>query len=616
MIDFELFHFLRPQWFVALLPLALLIWFLFFRKGAQSNWEAVVDERLLPHILVRGTGRARRTAMILTVAGGLLGIVALAGPAWDKLPQPVFTSQDALVIALDLTRSMDASDVSPSRLERARYKISDILDQRREGQTALLVYAGEAFTVTPLTDDAETIRSQLTALDTGIMPVTGNRTDKAVSLALDLLKQGGMRRGHVLLITDDATRNSAGDSVAVLRNEGYRLSVLGVGTLHGAPVLLPDGGFLQDRDGGIVIPILDEGALRGIADSGGGIYVRLTKDDQDTGRLSGFFSGVQPGGEQAGTDITADVWREQGPWLVLCLLPLVVLLFRRGYVLALALLLLPQSEPVFALDWGDLWLRRDQQGQRAMDARDYAVAAELFDDPAWKAAAQHRAGNYPGALDSLEPLDDAQSNYNRGNALARLGRYHEAIAAYDRTLAEQPQHADALFNKGLLEKELERQQLQQQQQDRQSQQDQQQDGQQSQEQQQSQQQQSQEQQQDRQQGQEQQNNQHADGDQQQEPPQSRQPEQRPDRTGRNEPSGPDNQQQAEQQQQQEQGGSAQEEDVQQQLAHPNSAEEQQATEQWLRRIPDDPSGLLRRKFRYQYQRRDYDRKEYQDEQTW
>ena len=295
---------------------------------------------------------AAHAALVLTVAGGLLGIVALAGPAWNKLPQPVFTSQDALVIALDLTLSMDANDVSPSRLERARYKISDILDQRREGQTALLVYAGEAFTVTPLTDDAETIRSQLKALGTGIMPVTGNRTGKAVTLALDLLKQAGMRRGHVLLITDDATPASAGDSVALLRNEGYRLSVLGVGTRHGAPVLLPDGGFLQDRDGEIVIPVLDEGALRGLAGSGGGIYVRLTKDDQDTRQLTGFFSEAQAAGEQAGAEISADVWREQGPWLVLCLLPLVALLFRRGYVLALALLLFPLPEPVVCAGLG------------------------------------------------------------------------------------------------------------------------------------------------------------------------------------------------------------------------------------------------------------------------
>ena len=606
MIDLELFHFLRPQWLIALLPLALLTWFMFFRKGAQSNWEAVVDKGLLPYILVRGARKSRRAAIILTVTGGLLGIVALAGPAWNKLPQPVFTSQDALVIALDLTLSMDASDVSPSRLERARYKISDILDQRPEGQTALLVYSGAAFTVTPLTDDGETIRSQLKALDTGIMPVSGNSTGKAVTLALDLLKQAGMRRGHVLLITDDATPASTGDSVALLRNEGYRLSVLGVGTRHGAPVLLPDGGFLQGRDGEIVIPVLDEGALRGLAGSGGGIYVRLTKDDQDTRQLTGFFSEAQAAGEQAAAEISADVWREQGPWLVLCLLPLVALLFRRGYVLALALLLFPLPEPVSALDWDDLWLRGDQQGQRAMDARDYAAAAELFDDPAWKAAAQHRAGDYQGALDSLEPLADAESNYNRGNALARLGRYHEAIAAYDRTLAERPDHADANYNKELLEKELERQQQQQQQQeqnqDQESQQEQQQAGRQPQE---------------GQQGQDQRDRQQA--GQGQQPDESRSPQagDRQQQADRNEARQPEQGEQAQRQQQPEQGEQAQDDGAQQQPAQTGdtrSAEEQQATEQWLRRIPDDPSGLLRRKFLYQYQQRNYEQD--RERQTW
>ena len=605
MIDLELFHFLRPQWFAALLPLALLLWFLFFRKGAHSNWETVVDERLLPHVLIKGARAKRRTAFILTATGGLLGIIALAGPVWEKLPQPVFSAQDALVIALDLTRSMDATDVSPSRLERARYKIRDILDQRREGQTALLVYAGEAFTVTPLTDDSETIKSQLNALDTGIMPVTGNRTDKALARALDLLKQAGMGRGHVLLISDEADPDTAGASVDRLREEGYRLSVLGTGTRHGTPVLLPDGGFLKGADGEIVIPVLDEGGLRRLTASGGGIYVRLTKDDRDTRLLAGTFSTVQPDAEAAGAEITADVWREQGPWLVLCLLPLAALLFRRGYILALALVLVSPPEAVYALDWEDLWLRQDQQGQRAMDAGDFATAAELFADPAWKAAAQHRAGDYQGAIDSLEQLDDAQSNYNTGNALARLGRYHEAIAAYDRTLAQQPDHADAKFNRDLLEKELERQQSQQQQ-DRQGQQ---------------QDRERQQQQQEQQQGQERQDNQQAGQEQQR---QNREQQRR--QADRNEPSEQDREELAQQQQDRQQEGERQDMKAELEQAPPDeiqslpprkrgeqarrddlrTAEEQQAIDQWLRRIPDDPSGLLRRKFRYQYQQRDYE----------
>ncbi len=592
MIDLELFHFLRPQWFAALLPLAFLIWFLFFRKGAHSNWETVVDERLLPHVLITGVRRKRRMAFVLTVAGGLLGIIALAGPVWEKLPQPVFSAQDALVIALDHTRSMDAADVSPSRLERARYKIRDILDQRQEGQTALLVYSGEAFTVTPLTDDGETIKSQLNALDTDIMPVTGNRTDKALTRALELLKQAGMGRGHVLLISDEADPDTAGASVERLREEGYRLSILGVGTRHGTPVLLPDGGFLKGGDGEIVIPVLDEDGLRRLAASGGGIYVRLTKDDQDTGLLTGAFSTAQPDGEAAAADITADVWREQGPWLVLCLLPLAALLFRRGYILALALVLLSPPEAVYALDWEDLWLRQDQQGQRAMDAGDFAAAAELFADPAWKAAAQHRAGDYQGAIDALEQLDDAQSNYNTGNALARLGRYHEAIAAYDRTLAQQPDHADAKFNRELLEQELERQQSQQQQnRDRQ--------------QQQGQDQQDTEQQQDSQQSGQEQPRTAQTGDERSEqdegkqaqPQQAGAQDERQDMKAEQQPAPADDMQ--EQAPPDEIQGQARSDDL-------RTAEEQQAVDQWLRRIPDDPSALLRRKFRYQYQQRDYE----------
>ena len=609
----ELFHFLRPHWFIALLPLALLLWFLFFRKGAQSNWETVVDERLLPHLLSKGAPGTRRAALLLSASGGLLGILALAGPVWEKLPQPVFIAQEALVIALDLTRSMDANDVSPSRLERARYKISDLLDQRQEGQTALLVYAGDAFTVTPLTDDVATIRSQLNALETSIMPAPGNRTDKAITLALDLLRQGGMGHGHILLITDEVNPDIAGAGVARLRGEGYRLSVLGVGTRHGAPVLLPDGGFLQGQDGAIVIPVLAEDDLRELAGAGGGMYVRVSKDDADVGRLNRFFADAQPQGEQAGAEITADVWREQGPWLVLCLLPLAALLFRRGYVLGL-LLLLPMTDTAHALDWEQLWLRKDQQGQRAMVAQDYTGAVELFDDPAWKAAAQHRAGDYQGAVDSLTPRDDAQSSYNRGNALARLGRYPEAIAAYQHTLAEQPEHADAKFNKELLEQALKQQQQQQQQQ---QQGEQEQDAQ-------------QDQQQDQQQPPQQPHQQEAgdDGEQQtegaeqqaenEELQQPQQPRQEP--AGQNEASASNQEQQEQQEQQQErrqQGEQARQQNAEQalaQAAEQKTAEQQQATEQWLRRIPDDPSALLRRKFRYQYQQREYE--ESRDDQTW
>lgn len=602
MIDFELFHFLRPQWFLALLPLALLLWLLFFRKQGSRGWEAVCDERLLPHILIRKPGQARRVSLALTALGGLLAVAALAGPAWEKLPQPVFTAGDALVIALDLTRSMDAGDVSPSRLERARFKIRDLMEKRSEGQTALLAYAGEAFVVTPLTDDVETIKSQLNALEPAIMPALGNRPDKAVDLSMNLLRQAGMRQGHLLLLTDEADVEVAGESVGGLRDEGYRLSVLGVGTSHGVPVPLPDGGFLKGPNGEIVIPVLDEKPLRQLAALGGGRYVRLTKDDSDVALLTDYFSGPSYGDEQVATKLEADVWREQGPWLVLCLLPLAALLFRRG---VLALLLVSGPGAVDAFDWDSLWLRNDQQGRRAMEAQNYEEAAELFKAPAWKSSAQYRAGNYQGALEALEGLNDVESHYNRGNSLARLGRYPEALAAYDRALAEAPEYADAQFNKELVEQELERQQAQQQQTRQQDQ--------------------GQEENKDSQQPQEDGGQQAAASEGQAEQSQESRPEQgqepgqeaprQPEQT--QEPARQAENQPPQQQEAQQSPGRQQAEQDDRQLARNESLtpdEEQQAVEQWLRRIPDDPSGLLRRKFLYQYQQRRYQLEE--DEKTW
>ncbi|MEE8320761.1 MAG: VWA domain-containing protein, partial [Gammaproteobacteria bacterium] len=203
MIDFSQFHFLRPLWLLALIPLIIVIWMLAVRKLGSRSWETVCDAELLPFILIGRSIQTRRWSLGLIGSCGLLAILSLAGPTWEQLPQPVFQSQSALVIALDLSRSMEASDIKPSRLERARFKIADLLKLRQEGQTALLVYAGEAFTVTPLTDDTKTIASQLPALTTLMMPAHGSDAGRALKKSEELLKQAGMGEGHILLVTDE-----------------------------------------------------------------------------------------------------------------------------------------------------------------------------------------------------------------------------------------------------------------------------------------------------------------------------------------------------------------------------------------------------------------------------
>jgi Ca-activated chloride channel family protein len=454
------FHFLRPMWLLALIPFLVILWMLARRKLGGGNWASVCDPGLLPHILMHTSGRSRRWPVIVLSLAGLLCILALAGPTWQRLPQPVYRDQSALIIALDLSRSMDATDISPSRLTRAKYKVEDILKQRRTGQTALLVYAGEAFTVSPLTDDTATIITQLSALTTDLMPTQGSRADRALRKAMALLEQAGLNRGDILLISDNVHYAATIEAVEALRDKGYRLSVMGIGTTEGAPIPLKSGGFLKNAQGNIVIPKLDSDRLKDLARAGGGLYLAMRVDDQDIKSLRAMLDSHPLTDRARRTDLKADVWREQGPWLLLLVLPMAALAFRRGYLVVAILLVFSGQQPVYAVDWSSLWSRPDQQASRALEHGEAQKAAELFTNPAWKGAAHYRAGNYEQALKSLKDLHDVESWYNKGNTLARLGRYPQAIQAYTEALKLNPTHEDARHNLKLIQKALKKQQQQ------------------------------------------------------------------------------------------------------------------------------------------------------------
>lgn len=590
MSGLEQFHFLRPWWLLGFIPLLWLLLQMARSTLISRSWEAVVDRQLLPFILVGNTTARGTVPSVLLGICGTLAIVALAGPVWEKMPQPVFSTRTAMVVALDLSRSMDAADIQPTRLERARFKINDFLDKRAEGQTALLVYAGDAFAVTPLTDDVATIKLQLLALTTDIIPVQGNQTGTAIMMAIELLKKGGATKGDILLITDEVDFDRAEEAATAVAGAGYRLSIMGVGTEEGAPIAKPDGGFLTDELNNIIVPVLDEAPMQQLAGVGGGRYTHISLDDSDIETLDSFFSAALTEGDVDETEFETDVWREQGPWLLLLLIPLSALLFRRGYIIVLVLAVMPWPQPAEALDWDSLWLRQDQRAKSALDAGDASTAAELFEDPSWKGAAQYRAGEYDKAAETLKTQEDIENNYNLGNTLARKGQYDLAIKMYDQVLAANPEHEDAKFNKELLEKELEQEQ-QQQKQDPNQQQDQQKDENQEKDEQ------NQQQKQD-QQKQEQQDEKKQQQDQNQNEQKEEQKEE---------------QKQEEQQQEEQQQESEQKQQEQSEKELPQN-EEKQATEQWLRRIPDDPGGLLRRKFLYQYQQRDHGRD--QGDKTW
>ena len=457
------FHFLRPLWFLMLLPLVWLLWSLARQSGTHSAWRGVVDPHLLPHLLVAEGGRVRRTPLILLALGWIIGVVALAGPVWQRLPEPVFEAEAQRVIALDISRTMNATDVPPSRLARARFEVLDLLRRAAEGQTALLAYGAEPYVVSPLTNDANTIAAQVPSLKTDLLPVEGpRRTALALEKAAQLLRQAGSHKGQVILVTDGLDHPAAADEAArKLRAEGYRVSVLGVGTAKGAPVPMGDGGFLKDASGAILMPRLEPGVLDALAAAGGGRLVMATLDDSDIDTLIPE-PGVLQGAKVKRQDLQADQWREEGPWLLLALLPLAALAFRRGWLGPLVLVVLLMPPPARAFDWQDLWLRPDEQAARALAAGKPAVAATQFQRPDWRAAAQYQAGDYGAALKALAGTKGAQADYNRGNALARLGKLENAVKAYDQALAVDPKNADARFNRDLVQKLLEQQKRQQQ----------------------------------------------------------------------------------------------------------------------------------------------------------
>jgi Ca-activated chloride channel family protein len=588
------FHFIRPYWLPAVIPCVALVVLLLRNKLRRGNWSAVCDAELLPYLLQDKAVNQSRQALATGTIAAFLAIIALAGPTWQRLPSPVFRNESALVIALDLSRSMDAEDIKPSRLVRARYKIADILKQRKDGQTALLVYAGDAFTVTPLTDDSETIDSQLTALNTGIMPSEGSNAALALEKAVDLLKQAGLQKGQILLVTDGVNADKTLPAVNAL--DGYTLSILGVGTTDGAPIALPEGGFLKDAQGTLVIPKLNADDLARLARAGHGVYQTLAVNDAD---IQALLANVDQPMQQQGKEnknLVLELWEDQGPWLLLLVLPLAALSFRKGVLCFALLLLLPLPRNSHALEWQDLWQTQDQQAQQAYRNKQFEQAATLFENPDWKAAAQYKAGHYDKALESLKNNQTAPGAYNQGNALAQSGQLEQAIKAYEKALSINPDDNDAKYNKERVEKALEKQKQEQEQQKKQD---------------------------DKQQKQSEENSkQKKEGDKQEQSEEQKKSEQKPEQSEekKSEQQPADDQKSSENKEQQKQPeekkpepnkasqaerkkDEGKEKPEQRPAREQPSDEQQQANEQWLNRIPDDPAGLLKRKFKYQYGQR-------------
>ncbi|OPX56838.1 hypothetical protein BTE48_01835 [Oceanospirillum multiglobuliferum] len=606
------FHFVRPALLWCLPVLLFLLWLYFRVRRIRNPWQQLMRADLQQQLLLAPQQQSNN--LLWTMIALSLTVFAVAGPSWSQQSRPVFAQQDALVIVQDLSLSMLAADTQPNRITRSKQKISDLLQQRQEGLTALVVYAGDAHTVTPLTQDSATISSLLPALDPLMMPKLGSAAESGIQQALALFRNAGINKGRILLISDGIDQQAL-KAIPKLLNQKFSLKILAVGSLDGAPIPLPNNSFAKDDSGNVIISKLDLNSLQQLADSTGADLQKMSLTDRDIERL---LAGSTIGSELIEQDAKIPLWIEQGHWFLLPVLPLAALVFRRGWLLSLFLCTfisfpLVYSPKAHALSWpfsGNPVEEKQQAGEKAFAEQRYQEASEQLQQPLWQGSAYYRLGEYEQAAQAFAKEQSADAHYNRGNALARAGQYQDALAAYQQALDLQPEFADAEHNQKIVQQLLEEQQKQQAQDNPQDQQ------------------QSQNQEQNQDQGKQNatndadQNQQNQNGQDQQSPMQPKNQAGQQDQSKQNQAqSEQDSPQQASQNKAQTEQASDQPEqtapdeqpapDTQQPTESAqtegepeNKSEEQRALEQWLRRVPDDPSGLLKRKFEYQSSLRD------------
>jgi len=451
------FHFLYPLWFLLLPLLAAFLWWLNQVQGGTASWNDFIDEKLRPYVLSANSVEKNKKFLIGFSLVGLIAIFALAGPSWNKRTVPAFQTQQGLVVAMDLSTSMIVDDITPSRLVRSRFKLIDLLNLRKEGQTGLVVFAGAAFPVSPLTDDVKNISEQVKHLDPGTMPSQGSSLHLAIDESVKLLQQSDFKKGNILLITDGLSNLSKTISSANnAKQQGYQVSILGVGTKQGSTIPLAGGRVFRDSSGNAVITLLNEDELQKVVTAGNGNYRTSSLGDEDIQYFTKQFAlkTTDKLDDELLENNNREVehWDNAGIWLSLLLLPLVLLLFRRGVLFSLLLVffLLPQTETAHAFEWDSLWKNANQRGQAALEQQQADKALELFNRSDWQATAAYRQGDYQKSAELYSQLDNADADYNRGNALAKQNKINGAIKAYQQALKKNPALQDAKDNLELL----------------------------------------------------------------------------------------------------------------------------------------------------------------------
>ena len=449
------FVFLRPWWLLSI-PLGYFLAYAITRPNTQS-WLQVCDAELLSRLLVGESGKSTFFVRALVFLGWTLAALAIAGPAWDREETVLYENVEATVVVFDLSRSMESVDLEPTRLERARYKAIEVIEQNEDRAIGLVVFAGSAFDVTPVSDDVATVIHLLQSVEVGMMPIQGSRASEGLIRGRQLLENSGYETGSVLLLTDGVDE-AAENEAERARRKGYKVSVIGVGSTSGGPIQLGDGEFLRDFNDDFVLAPVDLNALAAVASAGGGEFSLVSSEDDQALWLQSSMGNDQYQLDE-GVQATTLNWKDRGPLILMALLPLVALLFRRGWLFAAASVLIVHPNQSQALEWAELWKRSDQRAMLAVENQKFDDPS-LLENPQWNGIASYRLQNYEQAGIEFSQQEDRIGFYNHGNALAKMGDLLGAIEKYEAAIKIDPEFEDAVFNLDLIRKLLEKQEMQ------------------------------------------------------------------------------------------------------------------------------------------------------------
>jgi Ca-activated chloride channel family protein len=436
----QYFHFLRPEWGLLLVPWIIILVMQRHRQSHQDMFGGIIAPHLLEHLRLRRFDSHWLNPRNFTRVLVVLITLVMMGPSWRQQPSPLSQDEASLVVLLDVSSSMEQGDIQPSRLERAKQKITDLLALRPDKNAALIVYAGSAHTVLTLTADQEILKQYLAAIKPGIMPRSGKFPEYALPLVDEVLRQTDAP-ATLVMFTDGIGADSGAAFRGYFEQHPHQLLVVGVGT--------------ETDDNGL-IP-LDKTALEQLAGDSGGRFMALTVDDRDMQRINRRIDSHYVVAEDS-----ALPWLDGGYPLIFPAMALFLMWFRKGWTLTWAWLLVPlvlsgTPSPALAADaplpeprnhwFADLWLTGDQQGRLLMGLGRYDEAALRFQDPMWKGLAYYYAEDFMRAAEYFARRDSDEALFNEANARAHARDYLRAVNRYNRLLARSPDFPGARQNR-------------------------------------------------------------------------------------------------------------------------------------------------------------------------